>query len=87
MADYFLGAPFGSSITTPSWLPALTHMRMGYDQHFSFGIQHQLRKKMSLEVDYAGNRGRFQESSDRLMIRRQVAEPFSRAARFPCSAR
>jgi hypothetical protein len=64
LANFFLGAPFGSSITTPSWLPALTHMRMGYDQHFSMGIQHQLRKKMSVEVDYAGNRGRFQESSD-----------------------
>lgn len=64
LANFFLGVPYGSSVTTPSWLPALTHMRMGYDQHFSVGIQYQLRKKMSLEVDYAGNRGRFQQSAD-----------------------
>jgi hypothetical protein len=65
LADFYLGAPFGSSITTPSWLPALTNMRMGYDQHFSLGIQHQLRQKMSVEIDYVGNRGRFNESTDR----------------------
>jgi hypothetical protein len=64
LADFYLGAPFGSSITTPSWTPALVHMRMGYDQHFSVGVQQQLRKKMTVEVDYVANRGRFQQSSD-----------------------
>jgi hypothetical protein len=39
-------------------------MRMGYDEHFSLGVQHQLMKRMSLEVDYAGNRGRHQQSGD-----------------------
>jgi len=64
LADFYLGAPFGSSLTNPSWTPASTHMRMGYDQHFSLGVQHQIARKMSLEVDYAANRGRFQQSGD-----------------------
>lgn len=64
LADFYLGAAFGSSITNPSWTPASVHMPMGYDEHFSLGVQRQLTKRMSLEVDYAGNRGRHQQSSD-----------------------
>jgi hypothetical protein len=39
-------------------------MRMGYDQHFSFGIQHQLRQKLTAEMDYVANRQRFGQGGD-----------------------
>jgi hypothetical protein len=64
LADYYLGAQFGAADTTPSWLPAAVHMRMGYDQHFSVGIQQQIRQKLTAEVDYVGNRQRFGQGGD-----------------------
>lgn len=64
LGNYYLGAPYGSSITNPSWIPATVRALVGYDEHFSLGVQHQLRQRMSLEVDYAGNRGLHQQSSD-----------------------
>ena len=58
-ADFFLGAPFGSAVTNASWVPVPTKVRMPYDQHWNFGIQHQLLPKLLIEADYVGNRGLF----------------------------
>ena len=32
---------------------------MGYDQHWNFGIQHELFPNTIVEVDYVGNKGAF----------------------------
>jgi hypothetical protein len=58
-ADFFLGAPYGSAVTAASWLPVPIRARMGYDQHWNFGVQQQLVNRMLLEVDYVGNKGSF----------------------------
>ncbi len=63
-ANFFLGAPFGSAVTAASWTPSPTRMRMGYDQHWNFGVQRQLVKKLLLEVDYVGNKGTFLSGTD-----------------------
>ena len=64
LGNFYLGAPYGSSITNPSWIPATVRALVGYDERFSLGVQHQLKRRMSLEVDYAGNRGLHQQSGD-----------------------
>ena len=32
---------------------------MPYDQHWNAGVQHELMKKIVMEVDYVGNKGSF----------------------------
>ena len=56
-ANYFVGQPIGSAGTNPSLAGGLTHMSMGYDQHFNFGIQQEAGHNTVLSVDYVGNRG------------------------------
>lgn len=56
MADPFLGQALVNS-AAPTLGPAYTRARMGYDQHWNFGIQQQLMANTVLEVDYVGNKG------------------------------
>jgi hypothetical protein len=51
------GAPLGSPNSTIVLTPEYTHMRMGYDQHWNFGIQQQLSKTMVADIEYVGNKG------------------------------
>ena len=67
-ANFFLGAPFGSAVTAASWIPVPVRVRMGYDQHWNFGIQRQLAKRMVLEVDYVGNKGSFLDDTNNINI-------------------
>jgi hypothetical protein len=60
--NFFLGQPLGSLTTAPSLNPTPTHLRMGYDQHWNFGIQRQLTRDSLLEVEYVGNKGTFLNS-------------------------
>ena len=57
LADFYLGAPLGSPNSTIGLTPEYTHMRMGYDQHWNFGIQQQLSKTMVADIEYVGNKG------------------------------
>jgi hypothetical protein len=57
LADFYLGAALGSPNSTIGLTPEYTHMRMGYDQHWNFGIQQQVAKNMVAEVEYVGNKG------------------------------
>ncbi len=57
LADFYLGAPLGSPNSTIGLTPEYTHMRMGYDQHWNFGVQQQLSKTMVADVEYVGNKG------------------------------
>jgi hypothetical protein len=58
MADFFLGRAL-TTTAAPSLGPTYTKLRMGYDQHWNFGIQHELFSNTVVEVDYVGNKGSF----------------------------
>jgi hypothetical protein len=57
MATFFVGRPIGGATTAPSLTGGYPNMPMGYDQHWSFGVQRQLPANSVLEVNYVGNRG------------------------------
>ncbi len=57
LGDFFLGSPLGSATTQPTISPSPTHLKMGYDQHWSFGFEQQLSKSIVAEVGYVGNHG------------------------------
>src|SRR5215468_3889933 len=58
MADFFLGRAL-TTTAAPSLGPTYTNLRMGYDQHWNFGVQHELFSNTVVEVDYVGNKGSF----------------------------
>lgn len=58
LANYFLGAPLGSALANPQLSPTYTHLKVGYNEHFSLNVQQQLSKNDVLEVGYVGNNGR-----------------------------
>jgi len=57
MATFFVGRPIGGATTAASLTGGYPHMPMGYDQHWSFGVQRQLPSNSVLEVNYVGNKG------------------------------
>lgn len=57
LADFFLGRPLGSPDTTIGLTPAYTRLRIGYDQHWNFGIQRQLTKNSAVDIEYVANKG------------------------------
>ena len=58
MADFFLGRTL-TTTAAPSLGPTYTKLRMGYDQHWNFGVQHELFANTVIEVDYVANKGAF----------------------------
>jgi hypothetical protein len=58
MADFFLGRTL-TTTAAPSLGPTYTKLRMGYDQHWNFGVQHELFSGTVIEVDYVANKGSF----------------------------
>jgi hypothetical protein len=58
MADFFLGRAL-TTTAAPSLGPTYTKLRMGYDQHWNFGVQHELFANTVVEIDYVGNKGSF----------------------------
>jgi|CZKL01.1.fsa_nt_gi hypothetical protein len=57
LADFFLGTPLGSAQAHPTLVPTKLHMNVGYNEHYSFGIQQQLTSHDMLEAGYVGNHG------------------------------
>lgn len=57
LADFYLGAPLGSPNSIIGLTPSYTRLRVGYDQHWNFGVQQQIAKKMVFDVEYVGNKG------------------------------
>lgn len=57
MANFFTGRPIGGATTAPSLAGGYPSMPMGYDQHWSFGVQRELPFQVALEADYVANRG------------------------------
>jgi Carboxypeptidase regulatory-like domain len=63
-ANFFLGSQLGSALANPSILPTLTHLKMGSNQHYSFGIQQQLSPKTVFDLAYVGNHGLHLQGTD-----------------------
>jgi hypothetical protein len=63
-ANFFLGSQLGSALANPSILPTLTHLKIGRNEHYSFGVQQQLSPKTVLDVAYVGNLGLHLQSTD-----------------------
>jgi len=63
-ANFFLGSQLGSALANPAILPTLTHLKMGSNQHYSFGVQQQLTPKTVFEIAYVGNHGVHLQSTD-----------------------
>jgi hypothetical protein len=57
LGNFFLGTALGSAQANPTLLPSKTHLNVGYNEHYSLGIQQQLSKKDVFEMDYVGNHG------------------------------
>jgi hypothetical protein len=68
LADFFLGAPLGSPNSVVTIGPEYTHMKMGYDQHWNFGVQKQLAKTILADVEYIGNKGSNIQGNDAFNI-------------------
>ncbi len=65
LANFFLGSALGSAATNPTLAPSPTHMKMGSNQHWSFGVQQQVTQSTVFDVAYVGNHGvHLQGSSD-----------------------
>lgn len=57
LANFFLGTALGSAQANPTLSPTKTHLKVGYNEHYSFGIQQQLTTHDVFEVGYVGNHG------------------------------
>jgi len=64
IANFFLGAPLGSALANPSILPTLTHLKVGRNEHYSFGVQQQLSPKTVFDMNYVGNLGLHLQGTD-----------------------
>lgn len=81
LGNFFLGAPLGSATTQPTISSSPVHLTMGYDQHWSVGVQQQLSKIVVAELGYVGNHGvHLQGSQD---LNDPPAGPGAVAARRP----
>jgi hypothetical protein len=57
LANFFLGTQLGSAQANPTLVPTKLHMNVGYNEHYSFGVQRQLTTNDVLEIAYVGNHG------------------------------
>ena len=88
LADFYLGSPLGSPNSTIGLGPEYTHMKMGNDQHWNFGVQRQLAKSFVVDFEYVGNKGTHLAGSDGFNIPDpgpggvQARRPYPRFASF-----
>ena len=88
LGDFYLGAALGSPNSTIGLGPEYTHMKMGYDQHWNFGVQQQVSKTMVADIEYVGNKGSNIQGNDAFNIPDpaaggvQARRPFPRFASF-----
>jgi hypothetical protein len=68
LANYFLNVPFGASVGTVGWNPLTTEADFGFDQRWNFGVQREIARRMSLEVNYVGTKGTNQQQAEPINI-------------------
>lgn len=83
LADFYLGAPLGSPNSTIGLTPEYTNMRMGYDQHWNFGVQQQLAKTVVADIEYVGNKGSHIQGSNGFNIPAPAAGGVQARRQFP----
>jgi hypothetical protein len=83
LANFYLGAPLGSPNSTIGLTPEYTKMRMGYDQHWNFGVQQQLAKTIVADVEYVGNKGSFIQGNNAFNIPTPAAGGVQARRQFP----
>ncbi len=81
LANFYLGAPFGTSVGTVSWSPLPLNVRMGYDQRWNIGVQQELVNRTAVEVNYVGTKGSNQQQTEPINL--PPAGPGSVQARRP----
>ncbi len=64
LANFFLGTPLGSALANPQLSPTYTHLKVGYNEHYSLGIQRQISANTVAEVGYVANHGVHLQSSN-----------------------
>jgi hypothetical protein len=64
LANFFLGTQLGSAQANPSLVPTKLHLNVGYNEHYSFGVERQLTAHDLLDVEYVGNHGVDLNSTD-----------------------
>lgn len=57
LSNFFLGTALGSAQASPTLVPSKTHLDVGYNEHYSLGVQQQLTNNDVLEIGYVGNHG------------------------------
>jgi hypothetical protein len=68
LANFYLGAPFGTSVGTVSWNPLPLAAHMGSDQRWNVGVQQELFDRTVLELNYVGTKGSNQQQSEPINI-------------------
>lgn len=57
LANFFLGTQLGSAQANPSLVPTKLHLNVGYNEHYSFGVQQELTSHDLVDIEYVGNHG------------------------------
>ena len=57
LANFFLGTQLGSAQANPSLVPTKLHLNVGYNEHYSFGVQQELTAHDLVDIEYVGNHG------------------------------
>jgi hypothetical protein len=57
LENFFQGTALGSAQANPTLVPTKLHLNVGYNEHYSLGVQQQLTSHDLLEVSYVGNHG------------------------------
>ena len=81
LADYWLGAPVGTSVGSVTWIPLPLEAKPGRDRRWNAGIQRQLFGHTAVEIDYVGTTGDHQTAAENINL--PPAGPGSVQARRP----
>ena len=81
LADFWLGAPVGTSVGSVTWVPLPLEAKAGTDRRWNAGIQRQLFSHTAVEIDYVGTTGDHQTAAENINL--PPAGPGSVQARRP----
>jgi hypothetical protein len=68
LADFWLGAPVGTSVGAVTWIPLPLEAKPGRDRRWNAGIQRQLFSHTAVEIDYVGTTGDHQTAAENINL-------------------